>query len=119
MTWTPSCTFGNADRSHGPVTTIPILPELNRLAYAESVGLRGIRVDDPNDVGPAWEAALTSDRPVVIDAVTDPEVPPLPPHITFTQAVNFAHAVAHGDSGRRGMITQAIRQRAQQLVPGR
>ena len=55
----------------------------------------------------------------MLDAVTDPEVPPLPPHITFTQAVNFAQAVAHGDSGRRGMITQAIRQKAQQLVPGR
>src|SRR5580704_12952250 len=40
MTWTPSCTLGNADRSQGPVTTIPILPELNRLAYAESVGSR-------------------------------------------------------------------------------
>jgi pyruvate dehydrogenase (quinone) len=95
------------------------IPEFDYAAYAESVGLRGIRVDDPNDIGPAWTAALASDRPVVLDAVTDPEVPPLPPHITFTQAVNFAHAVAHGDSGRRGMITQAIRQKAQQLVPGR
>src|SRR5580692_388784 len=40
MTWTPSCTLGNADRSQGPVTSMPILPELNRLAYAESVGSR-------------------------------------------------------------------------------
>ena len=95
------------------------IPEFDYAAYADSVGLRGIRVDDPNDIGPAWAAALASDRPVVLDAVTDPEVPPLPPHITFTQAVNFAHAVAQGDSGRRGMITQAIRQKAQQLVPGR
>ena len=73
----------------------------------------------PDSIGPAWEHALQADRPVVIDAVTDPEVPPLPPHITFAQAVNFAEAVAHGDSGRRGMITQSLRQKAQELVPGR
>src|SRR6202046_1563690 len=42
MTWTPSCTLGNAERSQGPVTSMPILPELNRLAYAESVGSRYI-----------------------------------------------------------------------------
>jgi pyruvate dehydrogenase (quinone) len=95
------------------------IPDFDYAGYAESVGLRGIRVDDPDQVGPAWEAALRSDRPVVLDAVTDPEVPPLPPHITFAQAVNFAQAVVHGDSGRRAMIAQALRQKAQQLVPGR
>ncbi len=55
----------------------------------------------------------------MIDAITDPEVPPLPPHITFDQAVNFAESVVHGDSGRRAMITQSLRQAAHGLVPGR
>ena len=95
------------------------IPDFDYAGYAESIGLRGIRVEDPDSIGPAWEHALRADRPVVIDAVTDPEVPPLPPHITFAQAVNFAEAVVHGDSGRRGMITQSLRQKAQDLVPGR
>jgi pyruvate dehydrogenase (quinone) len=95
------------------------LPDHDYAAFAESVGLRGIRVDDPDQIGPAWDEALRSDRPVVIDALTDPEVPPLPPHITFEQAVNFAEAVVHGDSGRRGMIVQSLRQAAHGLVPGR
>jgi pyruvate dehydrogenase (quinone) len=50
------------------------------------LGLKGIRLDHPDDVARAWDEALGSDRPVVIDALTDPEVPPLPPHITFQQA---------------------------------
>ena len=95
------------------------LPDFAYAAYAESLGLRGIRVDDPDRVGAAWDEALRADRPVVIDAITDPEVPPLPPHITFEQAVSFAESVAHGDSGRRGMITQSLRQAAHGLVPGR
>jgi pyruvate dehydrogenase (quinone) len=95
------------------------LPDYDYAAYADSVGLRGIRVDAADKVGAAWDEALRADRPVVIDAVTDPEVPPLPPHITFEQAVNFAESVVHGDSGRRGMIAQSLRQAAHGLVPGR
>jgi pyruvate dehydrogenase (quinone) len=95
------------------------LPNYDYAAYAESLGLRGIRVDHPDRVGAAWDEALHAGRPVVIDAVTDPEVPPLPPHITFDQAVNFAESVVRGDSGRRGMIRQSLRQAAHGLVPGR
>jgi thiamine pyrophosphate-dependent acetolactate synthase large subunit-like protein len=48
-------------------------------AYAELLGLRGIRVDDPADVGAAWDAARAADRPAVLEAVVDAEVPLLPP----------------------------------------
>ena len=95
------------------------LPDHDYAAYAASVGLHGIRVERPDQVGAAWDEALRADRPVVIDALTDPEVPPLPPHITFDQAVNFAESVVHGDPGRRAMITQSLRQAAHGLVPGR
>ncbi len=47
----------------------------------------------PTAIGAAWDEALRAGRPVVIDAITDPEVPPLPPHITFEQAVSFAESV--------------------------
>jgi pyruvate dehydrogenase (quinone) len=45
-------------------------------------------------------------------------VPPLPPHITLEQAHAFASAILHGDSGRRGMVTQSLRQRFAELMPG-
>ena len=55
------------------------LPDLPYATYAQMLGLNGARVERPEDIGAAWEAALASDRPFVIDAVTDPNVPTLPP----------------------------------------
>ena len=62
------------------------LPDFDYAGYAKLLGLHGIRVETPEQVGPAWDEALAAGRPALIDVVTDPEVPPLPPHITFTQA---------------------------------
>ncbi|MBV9948643.1 MAG: thiamine pyrophosphate-requiring protein [Myxococcales bacterium] len=90
------------------------LPAMNYAAYAEEIGLRGIRVERPEAIGPAWDAALTSDRPVVIDAVVDPDVPPLPPHITLDQSKAFLMSVLRGDDRRGGFVKQAI----EHMFPG-
>jgi pyruvate dehydrogenase (quinone) len=94
------------------------LPDFPYARYAELIGLKGIRVEDPDRVGAGWDEALLADRPVVYEVVTDPEVPPLPPHITLEQAHAFASAILQGDSGRRGMVTQSLRQRFAELMPG-
>jgi len=85
------------------------LPDFPYAAYAESLGLRGIRIDAPDQVADAWDAALSADRPVVLEAVTDPEVPPLPPHITLEQARALASALRKGDPGARGILRQSLR----------
>ena len=95
------------------------IPDFPYARYAELIGLKGIRVDDPNEVGSAWDEALASDRPVVLEAITDPAVPPLPPHITFQQATHFAQAILAGDSDRRGMIKQSLKQMIGEIIPGR
>ncbi|HWF24587.1 MAG TPA: thiamine pyrophosphate-dependent enzyme, partial [Solirubrobacteraceae bacterium] len=69
------------------------LPDFPYARYAEMIGLHGVRVDTPDRVGPAWEEAFAADRPVVCEAVTDPNVPPLPPHITIEQAKALASAL--------------------------
>src|SRR5215217_4828969 len=69
------------------------LPDFPYAAYAQLIGLKGIRIDAPEQVGPAWDEALASGVPVVLEAITDPEVPPLPPHIRFEQARQLAHAL--------------------------
>jgi pyruvate dehydrogenase (quinone) len=94
------------------------LPDFPYARFAELVGLKGIRVDDPDQVGAAWDEALTSDRPVVLEAVTDPEVPPLPPHITLEQAKAMASALAKGDPGARGVIRQTFRDKVEEFLPG-
>jgi pyruvate dehydrogenase (quinone) len=95
------------------------IPDFPYAAFAELAGLKGIRVDDPDAVGPAWDEALAADRPVVVEAITDPEVPPLPPHITIEQAQNFARAALGGDSRRGAMIRQSLKQMFAEVVPGR
>lgn len=89
------------------------LPDFPYARYAELVGLKGIRVDDPADIGTAWDDALSSDRPTVLEAITDPDVPPIPPHVTLEQARNFMSAVLHGDSESKGIIRQGIKQKLQ------
>ena len=86
------------------------IPDFPYARYAESIGLLGIRVERPEEIGPAWDRALSADRPGVVEAITDPEVPPLPPHITFQQGKNLLEAIAKGDPARGEIIRQSWRQ---------
>jgi pyruvate dehydrogenase (quinone) len=86
------------------------VPDVPYAQYAELLGLGGIRVERPQDLGAAWDTVLSADRPYVLDVVVDPDVPPLPPHITGEQARNMAKALWHGDPDRAGIIRQAFRQ---------
>jgi pyruvate dehydrogenase (quinone) len=95
------------------------IPDFPYARYAELIGLKGVRVDAPDQIGAAWDEVLAADRPAVLEAVTDPEVPPLPPHITFEQARHFVLAVARGDSGRRSMLEQSFRAKLKEFLPGR
>jgi pyruvate dehydrogenase (quinone) len=95
------------------------LPDFAYAAYAEMLGLKGIRLDNPNDVAAAWEEALNADCPVVIDAHTDPEVPPLPPHISFHQARNFVSAILHGDPETGHMVRQSFKDVIESYLPHR
>ena len=92
------------------------LPDFPYARYAELLGLKGIRVDDPEQVAPAWDEALGADRPVVYEAITDPEVPPLPPHIRFEQAQHMAQALAKGDPHAGRIIKQSIKGKVEELV---
>jgi pyruvate dehydrogenase (quinone) len=73
----------------GKTESTQSIPDFPYHKYAELIGLKGIFVDDPDKVGAAWDEALSSDRPVILEAYTDPNVPPLPPHITLKDAKNF------------------------------
>jgi pyruvate dehydrogenase (quinone) len=95
------------------------LPDFPYARYAEMLGLKGIRVDTPDQVGPAWDEALAADRPVVYEAVTDPEVPPLPPHITIEQAKALTSALVHGDEHAGRIVRQSFKQKVEEFLGGR
>jgi len=86
------------------------VPDVPYHRFAELIGLKGIYVDDPERMGSAWDEALGADVPVVLEVKTDPEVPPLPPHITFKQAKNFMNTLQQGDPDASGMIKGALHQ---------
>lgn len=73
------------------------VPDMSYAAYAEMLGLVGLTMREKADVVPIWETALAAEAPVIVEARTDPEVPPLPPHITFAQASNYLGALLKGD----------------------
>ena len=79
-------------------------------AYAEMLGFKGIRVDNPEKIADAWREAFSSDRPVLIEFVTDPDVPPLPPHITKDQMQAYLTTLGKGDPDQWGILKQSTKQ---------
>jgi pyruvate dehydrogenase (quinone) len=94
------------------------LLDVNYAGFARSVGLHGENLDDPGQLGGAWERALAADRPTVLDVRCDPNVPPIPPHATFAEAKSLAKAVLGGDEDAAGFIKQGVKQKVQQYFPG-
>jgi pyruvate dehydrogenase (quinone) len=92
------------------------LPDFPYARFAELIGLRGIRVDTPDAVGGAWDEALASDRPVVLEAITDPSVPPLPPHIRLEQAKEISMALYKGDPNAWEIIKQSFKGKAEEFL---
>jgi pyruvate dehydrogenase (quinone) len=95
------------------------IPDVRYADFAEMIGLAGVRVEQPEDIGDAWRQAFTADRPFVIDAVCDPNVPPLPPHIRADQARSLVAALRKGDPEARGVVTQAFKEKILEFLPGR
>ena len=93
------------------------LPEVPYAEFARLVGLDGMTVDDPTDLGRAWDAALTADRPTVLDVHCDPELPPIPPHATFDQVKSMTEALLKGDPNAWHVLTQGVKTKAQEVLP--
>ena len=74
-------------------------------------------MERPEEIGAAWDRALASDRPFIFEAVTDPDVPPMPPHITLEQAKNYASSVLKGDAESLGFLKQTLKSAADSLLP--
>ncbi len=86
------------------------VPNFPYAAYAEMLGFKGILVEDPDKLGAAWDLALSCDRPALVEVYADPDVPPLPPHITLKQAKAYASALMNGDPNFIGIVKATIKQ---------
>ena len=94
------------------------IPDVPYHRFGELIGLKGIFCDNPEEVATAWREALAADRPVVLEFKTDPEVPPLPSHITFEQARTFMSTIVKGDPKEGSMLAGVARQVLSSILPG-
>ncbi|KQW17122.1 thiamine pyrophosphate-requiring protein [Streptomyces sp. Root369] len=95
------------------------LPDVQYAAFARSLGLTGIRVEKPEDVEAAWRAGLEADGPAVLEFLTDPAVPPIPPHASWEQMEATAASILKGDADRASMVKQGFKAKVQEFLPGR
>ncbi len=94
------------------------VPNVPYHRFAEMLGLTGIYVDDAEQLADAWETALAAKRPVLLEVKSDPEVPPLPPHVTLAQARAFARTLMEGDPKEGSVIANTARQVLGSVLPG-
>jgi pyruvate dehydrogenase (quinone) len=101
----------------GKTESTQSIPDFPYHRYAELIGLKGIFVDHPDKVGAAWDEALAADRPVIFEAYTDPNVPPLPPHITLKDAKNFMMMMPE-EPELRSVLKNSAKELLTSIVPG-
>jgi pyruvate dehydrogenase (quinone) len=95
------------------------VPDFPYARYAEMLGLGGVRIERPDELADGLDRAFGAERPVVVDVLTDPNVPPLPPHISLKQARQFAFAIAKGDPDAYEIIESSAKQMLAGILPGR
>lgn len=93
------------------------MPDFPYAEYAELIGLKGIKVSEPDALAGAWDRALSADRPVVLEVMTDPNIPPIPPHIKPEQAKAYMSALMSGDPDALGIVKASFKQFAREFVP--
>jgi pyruvate dehydrogenase (quinone)/pyruvate oxidase len=83
---------------------------------AAACGGDGLSCDDPAEIGNAIDALLKSPGPAVLEAVVDPNEPPMPPKATWKQAAHFAEALARGTPDASGIIGTVLENRVREMV---
>src|SRR3954449_35213 len=85
------------------------LPEFPYAEYAKMLGLEGIKVENADDVPAALDEAMSCRKPVLVEALTYPDVPMLPPHISVKQTKKFFESIFKGDSDAAHMVKQTYK----------
>ena len=73
-------------------------------------------MDDPKDVADVLRRALAHPGPAVVEAVVDPNEPPLPGNITLEQSVHFVEALAKGDESRGEIIKTIAENKVREVI---
>ena len=111
VTWEERVMLGD-----GRTPSTQSVPDFPYAKYAELVGLNGFYCDEPDRIADTWRAALASDRPCIVEFRADPDVPPLPPHITLKDAKNFM-TMMRDEPNLGSVIANSARQLFARVLP--
>lgn len=92
------------------------LEPIDFAAFAQACGGTGLTVDDPAKCGDVIAQALNTPGPVLVEAVVDPNEPPMPPKIELKQAAHFAEALAKGTPYRGKIVTTVLADKVRELI---
>jgi pyruvate dehydrogenase (quinone)/pyruvate oxidase len=83
------------------------LQPIDFVGVARACGAQGYSIDDPAECAATLKQALATPGPVLIEAVVDPNEPPMPPKATLRQVTHLAESLARGTPDR-GRIARTI-----------
>ncbi|WP_341770740.1 thiamine pyrophosphate-requiring protein [Actinomycetospora succinea] len=86
------------------------VPDVPYAQWAMLLGLDGIELREREHIGAVWDRALAADRPFVVDAKVDKDIPLVPPHVTIQQALNTARSQLAGDSDALSIIANGVKE---------
>lgn len=92
------------------------LQPIDFAAYARACGAGGFTVDQPSEVASVLRQAFAHPGPAIVEAVVDPNEPPLPGKITTEQAWHFAEALAKGEPDRWNIIKTVIENKVREVI---
>jgi pyruvate dehydrogenase (quinone) len=92
------------------------IPYVSYAAWADLIGLKGIKVTTSDQIEEAFVQAFAADRPVIVDALTTPDEPPMPPHVTFEQAKALTSSVAASPRAGIAGAAEGVREMVHELM---
>jgi pyruvate dehydrogenase (quinone)/pyruvate oxidase len=92
------------------------LEPIDFAAFARACGAKGFTIEDPGQCGAILDQAFETPGPVLIEAVVDPFVPPMPAKVTFEQAAHFAESLARGEPNRSKTAWTVLSDKVRELV---
>jgi pyruvate dehydrogenase (quinone) len=92
------------------------LQPIDFAGYAKNCGAAGFTIEEPGQAEAVLRAALAHPGPAVIEAVVDPNEPPMPGKISTKMAVHFAEALAKGERNRWDIIKTVLKDKVREVL---
>ncbi len=84
--------------------------------FAQACGIPGLTLDDPTKAEAVVREAFAQPGPALIQAVVDPNEPPLPGQITTQEAIHFAESLLKGEKDRVTVIKDVLGDKIREVV---